>query len=243
MSRECPFGKERNPLTNRCIKKCQEDMERNQKGRCIKKCQEGKIRNPLTGRCIKSTEPKQSKKSAKKSSKSKSSKKSAKKSSKKSAKKSSKKSAEPKASKKSAKKSAEPKASKKSAKPKASKKPSKKSDDPKPSKKSAEPKPKHKKGPVFAHWPIRPNEMTLEEYNMFQEYNAFKPDDTIDLNLETLKDVKKFYRKLQIILHPDRNKNVRLELFDKMQALYNKRYNNDRLNAQGYNTDWKKSGL
>jgi DNA mismatch repair ATPase MutL len=218
-------------------------MERNQKGRCIKKCQEGKIRNPLTGRCIKSTEPKQSKKSAKKSSKSKSSKKSAKKSSKKSAKKSSKKSAEPKASKKSAKKSAEPKASKKSAKPKASKKPSKKSDDPKPSKKSAEPKPKHKKGPVFAHWPIRPNEMTLEEYNMFQEYNAFKPDDTIDLNLETLKDVKKFYRKLQIILHPDRNKNVRLELFDKMQALYNKRYNNDRLNAQGYNTDWKKSGL
>jgi DNA mismatch repair ATPase MutL len=235
-------------------------MERNQKGRCIKKCQEGKIRNPLTGRCIKSTEPKQSKKSAKKSSKSKSSKKSAKKSSKKSAKKSAKKSskksaepkpskksakksAEPKASKKSAKKSAEPKVSKKSAKPKASKKPSKKSDDPKPSKKSAEPKPKHKKGPVFAHWPIRPNEMTLEEYNMFQEYNAFKPDDTIDLNLETLKDVKKFYRKLQIILHPDRNKNVRLELFDKMQALYNKRYNNDRLNAQGYNTDWKKSGL
>ena len=96
---------------------------------------------------------------------------------------------------------------------------------------------------VFAHWPIRPNEMTLEEYNMFQEYNAFKPDDTIDLNLETLKDVKKFYRKLQIILHPDRNKNVRLELFDKMQALYNKRYNNDRLNAQGENKDWKKSGV
>ena len=85
--------------------------------------------------------------------------------------------------------------------------------------------------------------MTLEEYNMFQEYNAFKPDDTIDLNLETLKDVKKFYRKLQIILHPDRNKHIRLELFDKMQALYDKRYNNDRLNAQGENKDWKKSDI
>jgi DNA mismatch repair ATPase MutL len=234
-------------------------MERNQKGRCIKKCQEGKIRNPLTGRCIKSAEPKQSKKSSKKSAK-KSSKKPSKKSAEpKASKKSAKKSAEPKASKKSAKKpskksakksakkpskkSAEPKPSKKSAKKSAEPKPSKKSAEPKPSKKSAEPKPKYKKEPVFAHWPIRPNEMTLEEYNMFQEYNAFKPDDTIDLNLETLKDVKKFYRKLQIILHPDRNKNVRLELFDKMQALYNKRYNNDRLNAQGENKDWKKSGV
>ena len=85
--------------------------------------------------------------------------------------------------------------------------------------------------------------MTLEEYNMFQEYNAFKSDDTIDLNLETLKDVKPFYRKLQVILHPDRNKNIRLELFDRMQALYDKRYNNDRLDAQGENKDWKKSDV
>jgi hypothetical protein len=229
-------------------------MERNQKGRCIKKCQEGKIRNPLTGRCIKSakksTDPKPSKKSAEPKP-SKNRKKSSKKSAEpKPSKKSAKKSAKPKPSKKPSKKSAKPKPSKKSskkpskksAKPKPSKKPSKKSAKPKPSKKS-DPKPKHKKGPVFAHWPIRPNEMTLEEYNMFQEYNAFKPDDTIDLNLETLKDVKKFYRKLQVVLHPDRNKNVRLELFDRMQELYDKRYNNDRLNTQGYNTDWKKSDV
>ena len=100
-----------------------------------------------------------------------------------------------------------------------------------------------KKMPVFTHWPIRPNEITLEEYNMFQEYNNFNPDKMIDLNLETLKDIKPFYRKLQVVLHPDRNNGVRLELFNRMQALYDKRYNNDRIYAQGENKDWKKSDV
>ena len=210
MSRECPFGKERNPLTNRCIKKCQEDTERNQKGRCIKKCQEGKIRNPLTGRCI---NDKTRKKSAGKKSAKSPSKKSAKSSTKKSAKSAGKKSAKS--------------PTKKSAKT-AGKKSAKKAG---------------KKMPVFTHWPIRPNEITLEEYNMFQEYNNFNPDKMIDLNLETLKDIKPFYRKLQVVLHPDRNNGVRLELFNRMQALYDKRYNNDRIYAQGENKDWKKSDV
>ena len=210
MPRECPHEKERNPLTNRCIKKCPEDNERNQKGRCIKKCPEGKIRNPSTGRCI---NDKTRKKSA--------GKKSAKSPSKKSAKSSTKKSA-------------------KSAGKKSAKSPSKKSAKT-PGKKSA--KKAGKKMPVFTHWPIRPNEITLEEYNMFQEYNNFNPDKMIDLNLETLKDIKPFYRKLQVVLHPDRNNGVRLELFNRMQALYDKRYNNDRIYAQGENKDWKKSDV
>jgi hypothetical protein len=218
MPRECPHEKERNPLTNRCIKKCPEDNERNQKGRCIKKCPEGKIRNPSTGRCI---NDKTRKKSAGKKSAKSPTKKSAKSSSKKSAKTAGKKSAK-KAEKKSAKK-----AEKKSAKS--------------PGKKSA--KKAGKKMPVFTHWPIRPNEITLEEYNMFQEYNNFNPDKMIDLNLETLKDIKPFYRKLQVVLHPDRNNGVRLELFNRMQALYDKRYNNDRIYAQGENKDWKKSDV
>ena len=37
MSQDCPDGKERNPKTNRCVKKCKD----------------GKIRNPITSRCIK----------------------------------------------------------------------------------------------------------------------------------------------------------------------------------------------
>jgi hypothetical protein len=226
MPRECPHEKERNPLTNRCIKKCPEDNERNQKGRCIKKCPEGKIRNPSTGRCI---NDKTRKKSAGKKSAKSPTKKSAKSPTKKSAKSSSKKSAKT-AGKKSAKK-----AEKKSAK-KAEKKSAKS-----PGKKSA--KKAGKKMPVFTHWPIRPNEITLEEYNMFQEYNNFNPDKMIDLNLETLKDIKPFYRKLQVVLHPDRNNGVRLELFNRMQALYDKRYNNDRIYAQGENKDWKKSDV
>ena len=32
----CPSGKELNPLTNRCIKKCSSTQSRNNKGRCIK---------------------------------------------------------------------------------------------------------------------------------------------------------------------------------------------------------------
>jgi hypothetical protein len=226
MPRECPHEKERNPLTNRCIKKCPEDNERNQKGRCIKKCPEGKIRNPSTGRCI---NDKTRKKSAGKKSAKSPTKKSAKSSSKKSAKTAGKKSAKT-AGKKSAKTP-----SKKSAK-KAEKKSAKL-----PGKKSA--KKAGKKMPVFTHWPIRPNEITLEEYNMFQEYNNFNPDKMIDLNLETLKDIKPFYRKLQVVLHPDRNNGVRLELFNRMQALYDKRYNNDRIYAQGENKDWKKSDV
>ena len=218
MPRECPHEKERNPLTNRCIKKCPEDNERNQKGRCIKKCPEGKIRNPSTGRCI--NDKKRKKSAGKKSAKS-PSKKSAKSSTKKSAKSAGKKSA-------------------KSADKKSAKSPSKntaKSADKKSAQKAG------KKMPVFTHWPIRPNEITLEEYNMFQEYNNFNPDKMIDLNLETLKDIKPFYRKLQVVLHPDRNNGVRLELFNRMQALYDKRYNNDRIYAQGENKDWKKSDV
>jgi hypothetical protein len=242
MPRECPHEKERNPLTNRCIKKCPEDNERNQKGRCIKKCPEGKIRNPSTGRCI---NDKTRKKSAGKKSAKSPSKKSAKSSTKKSAKSAGKKSAKS-PSKKSAKtpgkKSAKSPSKKtaKSADKKSAKSPSKKSAKT-PGKKSA--KKAGKKMPVFTHWPIRPNEITLEEYNMFQEYNNFNPDKMIDLNLETLKDIKPFYRKLQVVLHPDRNNGVRLELFNRMQALYDKRYNNDRIYAQGENKDWKKSDV
>ena len=57
----CPPGKERNPMTGRCVKSrtvklCPAGKERNPKtGRCIqtvKLCSAGKERNPKTGRCI-----------------------------------------------------------------------------------------------------------------------------------------------------------------------------------------------
>ena len=258
MPRECPHEKERNPLTNRCIKKCPEDNERNQKGRCIKKCPEGKIRNPSTGRCINDKKRKKSaktptKKSAKKSAKT-AGKKSAKKADKKSAKKAGKKSAktaEKKSAKSTSKKSAKS-ADKKSAKSpgRKSAKTAEKKSAKSPGRKSAKTAGKKsaklpgKKIPVFTHWPIRPNEMTLEEYNMFQEYNNFvksTPDKMIDLNLETLTDIKPFYRKLQVVLHPDRNGGVRSELYNKVQNLFDKRYNDARLNQQREDLNWKKA--
>jgi len=251
MPRECPHEKERNPLTNRCIKKCPEDNERNQKGRCIKKCPEGKIRNPSTGRCINDKKRKKSAKTPTKKSAKSAGKKSAKTAGKKSAKSPTKKSAKS-AGKKSAKsagrKSAKS-AGKKSAGKKSAKKAEKKSAK-SPGRKSAKTAGKKsaklpgKKMPVFTHWPIRPNEMTLEEYNMFQEYNNFvksTPDKMIDLNLETLTDIKPFYRKLQVVLHPDRNGGVRSELYNKVQNLFDKRYNDARLNQQREDLNWKKA--
>ena len=52
----CPPGKERNPLTRRCVKTCLAGQTR-VNGRCkkaplVKACPPGKERNPATGRCI-----------------------------------------------------------------------------------------------------------------------------------------------------------------------------------------------
>lgn len=50
----CPEGKEINPKTGRCVKKCASNQERNKDtGKCEKKCPEGKEINPKTGRCVK----------------------------------------------------------------------------------------------------------------------------------------------------------------------------------------------
>jgi len=50
----CPEGKEINPKTGRCVKKCGSNQERNKDtGKCEKKCPEGKEINPKTGRCVK----------------------------------------------------------------------------------------------------------------------------------------------------------------------------------------------
>jgi len=52
--KECPVGKELNPLTKRCIKICEKDKIRDPvTRRCKKKCPVGKELNPLTKRCIK----------------------------------------------------------------------------------------------------------------------------------------------------------------------------------------------
>jgi hypothetical protein len=52
--KECPVGKELNPLTKRCIKICEKDKIRDPvTRRCKKKCPVGKEFNPLTKRCIK----------------------------------------------------------------------------------------------------------------------------------------------------------------------------------------------
>ena len=49
----CPEGKEINPKTGRCIKKCATNEVRNMDtGKCKKTCPEGKEINPKTGRCV-----------------------------------------------------------------------------------------------------------------------------------------------------------------------------------------------
>jgi serine/threonine protein kinase len=66
ISVKCPEGKELNPTTKRCIKKCKEGYERNAQFKCrktkkiksikvksIKKCPDEKELNPITNRCIK----------------------------------------------------------------------------------------------------------------------------------------------------------------------------------------------
>jgi hypothetical protein len=61
---DCPQGKERNPLTKRCVNKCFAGYYRNDKFKCVKNrknnsikdktvsCPQGKERNPLTKRCV-----------------------------------------------------------------------------------------------------------------------------------------------------------------------------------------------
>jgi len=54
--RPCPEGKEMNPITNKCIKKCKSGYKRNSSFKCKKvigECPDGKIYNPLTRRCVK----------------------------------------------------------------------------------------------------------------------------------------------------------------------------------------------
>ena len=77
--KECPEGKEINPLTKRCVKICDKDKIRNPEtgkcekikaekiekecpegkeinpktGRCVNKCKEGEVRDAATGKCIK----------------------------------------------------------------------------------------------------------------------------------------------------------------------------------------------
>ena len=52
----CPDGKEFNPLTKRCNKKCKSGFERDISFKCKKtariRCPRGKERNPLTKRCV-----------------------------------------------------------------------------------------------------------------------------------------------------------------------------------------------
>ena len=59
-NKDCPEGKEINPITGRCVKKCKDGEKRDLKtGKCmkiklkIKDCPEGKEINPITGRCVK----------------------------------------------------------------------------------------------------------------------------------------------------------------------------------------------
>ncbi len=66
ISVKCPEGKELNPTTKRCVKKCKEGYERNEKFKCIKTkkissiryksikiCPSDKEFNPKTSRCVK----------------------------------------------------------------------------------------------------------------------------------------------------------------------------------------------
>lgn len=54
----CPAGKEYNPISKRCVKKCNNGYKRSEKFRCVKDasyvpCPNGKDRNPITRRCVK----------------------------------------------------------------------------------------------------------------------------------------------------------------------------------------------
>ena len=58
--RDCPAGKEFNPLTKRCVKVCGPGRVRNPNFRCVKDrplkvkvCPDGKVLNPRTRRCVK----------------------------------------------------------------------------------------------------------------------------------------------------------------------------------------------
>ena len=58
--RDCPAGKEFNPLTKRCVKVCATGKVRNPAFRCVKDrplkvkvCPDGKVLNPRTRRCVK----------------------------------------------------------------------------------------------------------------------------------------------------------------------------------------------
>ena len=57
MKKECPIGKEYNPITKRCNKKCKDGFIRDTQFKCKKtikkRCPNGKVRNPKTRRCIK----------------------------------------------------------------------------------------------------------------------------------------------------------------------------------------------
>jgi hypothetical protein len=66
ISVKCPEGKEFNPITKRCVKKCNEGYERNEKFKCrktkkmksvrtksVKICSSDKELNPTTNRCVK----------------------------------------------------------------------------------------------------------------------------------------------------------------------------------------------
>jgi len=63
----------------------------------------------------------------------------------------------------------------------------------------------------------------------------------IDLNLTTLTDVKPLYRKMQKFVHPDRNGGVHSEMYYKIQNLFDKRYNDARVNEQKEDLSWKKA--
>jgi serine/threonine protein kinase len=62
ITRQCPDGKEFNPLTKRCIKTCKHGYSRTAEFKCaknktrkasVKICPPGKQRNPITNRCVK----------------------------------------------------------------------------------------------------------------------------------------------------------------------------------------------
>lgn len=61
----CPEGTELNPISNRCVKKCNTGYKRSEKFRCVKDkkvasyvpCPNGKDRNPVTRRCVKACKP------------------------------------------------------------------------------------------------------------------------------------------------------------------------------------------
>jgi hypothetical protein len=66
ISVKCPEGKEFNPITKRCVKKCKEGYERTEQFKCrktkkiqsirtksVKICSSDKEFNPITNRCVK----------------------------------------------------------------------------------------------------------------------------------------------------------------------------------------------